>query len=832
MNLVLSRIIISAMILILSGTIQWSRATHLMGAELVYSCLGNNKYLVTVKVYRDCNGIQVSQSNLVVRDGNNNSIQVSSQTKLYVRDITFESLCSPASRCANGSFQYGIEEHAWQMTVDVDTFSACELTLSWEQNARNSSITTGSANQNFFTTATLNKCLSNCNSSPVFSKSPTPILLVCHNQDALINYGIVDSVDHDSLSFELVNALQGLNNSVTYSGNFTPERPLAFFGFPNQNLAWPAGFHMDPLSGEITFRPTQVNQVAVVVVEVSEWRNINGTMQVIGKTRRDMQVIVIPCPNNNPPDINPPYAKMVCAGNQVCVDITTGDDNTDDTVQISWNAEIPGATFTNNNGQAQFASGQVCWTPPPGAEVNSPYSFKIIAKDDNCPRAATTIRAFSIFVRHKDSVVDGVINIDTGDCGWVKIDHTPGGNYGNYSYKLRILDSSFTEIRASVNQADSAYLPRGKYYVELSQGATNYCGNVELDSFVVKHRILDDDREISACEGNEILIQPDTLIVGVRSYDWYEEMPDSSWVSRGSFVLKKFIPTHSGRYVGLLNFQECSVYDTTRIYLNALPKSSIVSSHDSVCLDHPTILFTANDSLSPVPITSHYWSFGDGGITQSIQANHTFNQADTFLVTLFVGSDSACWDSTKKTIWVFPGLRMDTVKDQWAVKGASATFRIGQAQAFAGYQWQADTGQGFVDLVNNARYSGVNSASMTISNLQLKDSTYRFRCLVNLMNCSDISNEAGLTITNGTGVGNIGDGGIQLYPNPASTVLIVQYPDWKESQKVIIVNSAGQLVYSGTLESATQQIDIVDLPKGVYVLQMEGFPGGLRFVKE
>lgn len=175
---------------------------------------------------------------------------------------------------------------------------------------------------------------------------------------------------------------------------------------------------------------------------------------------------------------------------------------------------------------------------------------------------------------------------------------------------------------------------------------------------------------------------------------------------------------------------------------------------------------------------------------------------------------------------------MDSVKDQWAVKGASATFSIGQAQAFAGYQWQADTGQGFVDLVNNARYSGVNSANMTISSLQLKDSTYRFRCLVNLMNCSDISNEAGLTITNGTGVGNIGDGGIQLYPNPASTVLIVQYPDWKGSQKVTIVNSAGQLVYSGTLESATQQIDIVDLPKGVYVLQMEGFPGGLRFVKE
>ena len=34
-------------------------ATHLMAGDLTYTCLGNGEYKVTLKVYRDCNGIDV-----------------------------------------------------------------------------------------------------------------------------------------------------------------------------------------------------------------------------------------------------------------------------------------------------------------------------------------------------------------------------------------------------------------------------------------------------------------------------------------------------------------------------------------------------------------------------------------------------------------------------------------------------------------------------------------------------------------------------------------------------------------------------------------------------
>ena len=33
------------------------QASHMMGADISYKCLGNGKYKITAKVYRDCRGI-------------------------------------------------------------------------------------------------------------------------------------------------------------------------------------------------------------------------------------------------------------------------------------------------------------------------------------------------------------------------------------------------------------------------------------------------------------------------------------------------------------------------------------------------------------------------------------------------------------------------------------------------------------------------------------------------------------------------------------------------------------------------------------------------------
>jgi len=37
-------------------TLSLLRATHLMGGQITYECIGPNRYRITVKLYRDCGG--------------------------------------------------------------------------------------------------------------------------------------------------------------------------------------------------------------------------------------------------------------------------------------------------------------------------------------------------------------------------------------------------------------------------------------------------------------------------------------------------------------------------------------------------------------------------------------------------------------------------------------------------------------------------------------------------------------------------------------------------------------------------------------------------------
>ncbi|HYG16427.1 MAG TPA: hypothetical protein VEC12_11790, partial [Bacteroidia bacterium] len=348
--------------LILSSiiTVTTARASHVMGSDITYKCLGNGKYEVTVTVYRDCNGVTLSNSPISARCATGAGAATFSIPEVSVRDITgIDQRCTTQSRCS-GSYTYGIEEHVFKGVIDLSALNCCEIILSWEQCCRNGAITTGAANANFYTEARLNKCINPCNSSPTFTSAPAA--LICVGQDFTFNNGALDTVDvGDSLSFKFIEPLQAQGSTIGYSGSWSATSPITFLGFPNTALNHPAGFRLDSATGDISFRPTVQNQVTVLVLEVTEWRKINGIMTKIGVTRRDMQIIVVNCPNNKVPKIAGKN-EVACAGQQVCIDITTDDADNNDTVKISWNRGIPRATFTHTNGAKRLATGSVCWT--------------------------------------------------------------------------------------------------------------------------------------------------------------------------------------------------------------------------------------------------------------------------------------------------------------------------------------------------------------------------------------------------------------------------------------------------------------------------------------
>nr|MCU0324343.1 hypothetical protein [Spirosomataceae bacterium] len=83
--------------------------------------------------------------------------------------------------------------------------------------------------------------------------------------------------------------------------------------------------------------------------------------------------------------------------------------------------------------------------------------------------------------------------------------------------------------------------------------------------------------------------------------------------------------------------------------------------------------------------------------------------------------------------------------------GQATSFSVSADGTNISYQWQVNNGGGWVSLSNNPTYSGVNLATLSISNVSLSINSYQYRCiltngLVNGTPATLTSNAASLTV--------------------------------------------------------------------------------------
>jgi hypothetical protein len=346
-----------------------SKATHMMGADISYICISPGKYKIIAKVYRDCRGVPLNNPTIQAFSDNCGPLINLNYTRTAINDVTEK--CKGASGPCNPENTtigtQGIEEHVFEGEVDFNTApynafvqnKCCKVFFSVQQQARNNAITT--LNQgNLYTEAMLDLCniKGKCNTSPQLSIPP--VANICCNTTFTYNNGAKEMVDGDSLSFSFANALKGHNDNELYQGSFTANFPMTPYclppgiinckAFPNARPA--RGICLDSTTGDFIFTPTNCNEVGVIVIQINEYRkdSATGKYVLIGITRRDMQLIVTKCPDNNPPTIPTPNKWSVCEGNKICFTIQSKDLRTinatrDDTTELSWDYGIPGATF-------------------------------------------------------------------------------------------------------------------------------------------------------------------------------------------------------------------------------------------------------------------------------------------------------------------------------------------------------------------------------------------------------------------------------------------------------------------------------------------------------
>lgn len=229
------------------------------------------------------------------------------------------------------------------------------------------------------------------NSSPVFLGIPTPLLCI-NDTTSFINSASDPDGDQLIFSFETP------YNSISQQGGVQP--PPNQLPWPVPEVTYAAGYNtalpfgvggysfINGATGLTEYQPIAQGNY-VIAVEVKEFRN----GQLIGRTRRDLQLQAVACPANQTPQTNGPIttAYSVNAGDQLCFPMDFIDlDN--DSVTLTASGTIfdpalfnPPAVLQSPVSGAGTVSAQFCWTTGCDQGQDQPYLFSVSVLDNGCP---------------------------------------------------------------------------------------------------------------------------------------------------------------------------------------------------------------------------------------------------------------------------------------------------------------------------------------------------------------------------------------------------------------------------------------------------------------
>lgn len=620
-----------------------AEASHALGAELTYQCVGqdangNGLYRIRLSFYYDCNGLVSAPANPDI-DIISSCLQMNvtlTQQPAPPIEPPFDQFLSPyeipiyceESNCMGGTLS-GLQEYIY-----LDTFAlppCSDYIMSFSEGNRSAAIETiiDPDGEEIYVEAFLNSEEAPCNSSPVFDLPARGFL--CLDQDNSMVQTATD-IDGDLLVYSLYTPLVAPNEEVVYINPYT-------FNSPIENN------YLNFVDGVISIWPTE-EVVTVMGVLVEEYRN--GVL--IGSVMRDMQVrVVANCPVN-PVGIfeydgivgSEPDSVFLCTQDTFNLTVFLDSLNSGSlyTLQVNNLQDFEGAEWEVVPHPTDSGSviGLFTWVPNFG---NSPTQTLVLtAFDDSCPIVGYRNFTFRFYSQQilADGSTDfvGVACMDSVLLETVLADAIPPITY----------EWNTGESNPSIFGDD------GTYWVNITDSAgcsatdtfQLYTNNYPVAEFTIED--VCEDIQINLENLSVEFAEPGVTPLQLTGWDWNfgdnigtsnQENPNYTYETPGTYTINLNITNENG----------CE--DSYSATLTVNPHAVMDVSVAPVCNDS-TSKFINNTQIVSGNIVDWQWDFDDNGATSTEQSpEHEFSGVGEYNVTLTAISDEGCENDTTIT---------------------------------------------------------------------------------------------------------------------------------------------------------------------------------------
>lgn len=270
-------------------------ATHIVGGEITYRCVGNNIYEIKLTVYRDCYNGQVPFDNPAIIGIYANGPDTLfaklkipyDSTKTEFLPIVLDDPClvAPPNICVHRTVYRAFTPLPYRDGGYTIVYQKCcrNILIRNIPNPLNTGIT--------YVAEITGKALQECNSSAVFTNWPP--IAICVHHPINFDHSATDA-DGDSLHYRLCTPFSGPDSlHSTPDPPPAPPYPELIWIDPPYNLTNLLGgdpLKIDPVTGYMTGVPGTIGNF-VVGVCVDEYRG----GELISSTRRDFQYNVADC---------------------------------------------------------------------------------------------------------------------------------------------------------------------------------------------------------------------------------------------------------------------------------------------------------------------------------------------------------------------------------------------------------------------------------------------------------------------------------------------------------------------------------------------------------